>query len=842
MIRIVLTAIRAHFRSGLLLLALTVFGVALGVGSVVSIQLINRSAVASFEAGVDAIYGEVDLSIVARGPAFADELYPRALATPGVARAWPRIDLLVRVAGDGPRPFLELKGVDLARPGDLPIDTAADVRGSPFSDQAFVAISRPLAEQLGLGLGDPLPVSSGSRAATLHVGAWFDLSRTSSLASPRVAVMDIASAQETFDRIGELDAIDVRVAPGSDLREVSRRLQDALGATVEVLTPGDQEQRARGLLAAFRVNLTALSLISLFVGAFLVFASVQASLIRRRREFGILRTLGATPRQVLCVILIEVALIGSLGTLLGLPLGIHAARANLDAVSTAITYVYLLKEVDRLVIPAFLPWLAALVGVLGSLLGAIGPALHICRSHPLALLSSLNIHEALHRMTWRLAALGALLSIAALCWYAALGIDSRSAGFVLGSALMLTIPLLSPLCLQLAARIAPARGFGLGYAMRSLGRRLQSGAAAVASLAVAASMLFGVTTMVSSFRSTVDDWIGATVRADLYIATATWPRGGDDARLDPAIIDALRADPQVTTIDRLRKIVTFVGDQRVTLTGVDFDLPDDVRHYPLLDGDDAQALAAVREHDAVLLGEPVARHLGLWTGDVLEIGAIDGPIALPIAGVYYDYSSATGNVVIARATLNRLFGGDVVHTVALYLQPGADADAAADRLRHQFGDLPLTFTTNERIRREALRIFDQTFLVTGLLQLISLAIAACGIALTLLVQARELAAETALYRAIGGQRGQVFRLFVAKGLAIGAIGLGLGAVGGAALYWILSHVINRAWFGWTILPSLPLAALLQQMVVIGAAVIAASLYPAAVASRTPATELAREDA
>ncbi len=156
-------------------------------------------------------------------------------------------------------------------------------------------------------------------------------------------------------------------------------------------------------------------------------------------------------------------------------------------------------------------------------------------------------------------------------------------------------------------------------------------------------------------------------------------------------------------------------------------------------------------------------------------------------------------------------------------------------------DTPLNINSNARLRRIIFDIFDQTFAITGILQAMSLLIAVCGITLTLLVLARERAAELALYRALGATRGQVFRLFVGHGVALAGFGSVLGAIGGGLLALVLVFMINRTYFGWTIRLAFPAGALLQQMLTILAAAVIAAIYPALRASQTPASELVRDD-
>ena len=197
--------------------------------------------------------------------------------------------------------------------------------------------------------------------------------------------------------------------------------------------------------------------------------------------------------------------------------------------------------------------------------------------------------------------------------------------------------------------------------------------------------------------------------------------------------------------------------------------------------------------------------------------------------------------MVGLETMERLFGPGPVHSVALYLKPGADTGETVDRLRAAHAGDSLLFRSNRKLRQEVMEIFDQTFAVTRLLQGTSLLIAVAGIIMTLLVLAREESAELALYRSLGARRSQLFRIFVGKGLGMGVAGLILGLAGGVVLAAILVFVINRAYFGWTIQVHWPWGTVLAQSATILAAAVLASLYPALAASRTPATQLSRED-
>lgn len=832
-------SLAAHLRRSASLYLLTVFGVALGVASVLSIQIINRNAISAFRAGVEATSQGAGLVIEANTPSFPEEIFPRVLATEGVASAWPLVRADAAVSGSSI--VLEVNGLDLSRPASIPFRAdLKDSSGAAFSRLGWVAVSADLARRMKWEAGDRLTVASGSHQIQLLIGALIDFRKFFPQAGSRMAVMDVAQAQSLFGSVGRLQQINVEVVPGATTGEVRKRLEEELGPAYRVLTPTDEEQEAQSLMGAFRLNLTAMSLISLLVGVFLVHSSVQASLTRRRREFGLLRSLGATRAQVFGLIMAEVALLGMLGVAAGIPMGYLTARLNLSRVSATLTNLYLLQRIETLHFPAILYLLAVAVGVGGALAGAFLPAWDMSRRDSNSLMAAFTLHEKTVFLARPLALAGLLLMGATLTWYTIYSARFRFAGFVLGSAILISLPLFTPLLVRLLLTPLRVRRFGLSYSMRSLSERLQTTSFAVASLAIAVAMLVGITLMIGSFRSTVAVWISNSVRADVYISSPSWNRSGSEAGLDPALVRELARQPGVDQIDRLRRLITRFKGRPISVSGVDMDLAGGEVRFPLIAGSPVTVFPELRR-GAVLIGEPLARKNGLQAGDRITLVTPMGRSRLPVAGVFYDYSSERGSIVMDRARMEKVFGPGPVNSVALYLRSGRDAEQMVDRLKRKFSRFPLRIRSNRDLRREVFRIFDQTFAVVRILEAMSLLIAVCGILLTLLVLARERISELALYRCLGARRRQIFKIYLGKGLGIGLLGLLLGTAAGVCLAWILIFVINRAYFGWTIQAHWFSPALLREGASILAAAVAASLYPALRASRTPATELTRDD-
>jgi len=846
-----LRSLRRQFHQSRTLFILTVVGVALGVASVVSIQTLNQGALLAFEGSMQAVSGQADLTITGTTPTLDETLFPRVLEHPLVTGAWPLVRVDAAVAGR-PDLFLDVVGFDIFAPVRYPLsgmaesDDTAGLVADALRMPGWVAVTPGLAKAEGWAIGDTVTVSSGSRLATLTIGALVDFQKFEPMAPSRLAVMDIAQAQDLLARPGHIHQIDVTLAVGSDPALVAADLEEALGPGVRVLTPEQRKQDTRGLLAAFRLNLTALSLISVFVGLFLVLTSIQASLVRRRGEFGLLRSLGTTRGQVLVLVIAEAGSLGLLGVMVGVPLGYLIALANLDTVSATLTSIYVVDGLERMTLPPGVILLGAGVGLLGAMGAAVMPAIEMARRDTLQLMSPISLHQRTRRTAGRLALVALGVALANIAWFVLRGSGIKQGGFIFGFVMMITLPLVVPLLVRTVCGPVRPRGLGPALSLRNLLVRLQTTSFAVAALAITVSMLVGITLLVGSFRQTLVTWLDTTIRADVYLSTESWARAGNEAFLDPALVEELTRMPGVRGVETQRRlrVRTADGKHLVWLNGVTFaGVPgaELAGRLPLMTGDPDQVARMLTEQGAVMVGEPLARKGGLAVGDTLRLAGPDGTVALPIAGIAYDYTSEGGTAFVVGATFANHFDAGPPNNAALFLDPDQTVEPFVAGLKARFAGRPLVFRSNRTLRGEILDIFDQTFAVTRTLQGMTLLIAVCGVSLTLLVQARERSGELALLRALGATRRQIFLLFLGEGAGMGLLGLLLGLAGGVGLAALLILVINRQYFGWTIQPALPAAAIVLQIVIILAASLAAAAYPAFQAGLSSPGQLTRDD-
>ncbi len=857
MIRLALRTTAARVRAAPALTALTVVAIALGSAAVLSVQLLNRASLDALDASLEAVSpgAELRLEAVTTGEGMLpDEAWLHALARPGVESASPvvRLPRVAVIAGDASTE-VPVVGVDLmsagfgfaAPPGD------SEVR---FSADSFltggIALPRSIADRLGVVLGEEVRLDHRGRARTVPVAGVFGDSDGGGEPAP-AAFLDLAWAQALRGRPG-LDRIEIGIGEGADAAAVADGLEGAVPGA-RAATGAALREEGADLFAAFRLTLTALSAVSLLVGAFLVYASVRAGLAARRREIGLYRALGAPVRSVGGLLAAEVALTALVAGGIGVPLGAFAAGLSLDRVESVLTNFYLLDRIGDVSVTPGVAVGSVGLAVLAALLGALPEIVAAARRPPAALLApgrSVALDPPKSRQARAPGWLGALLvgfGLSALLpgaeawpWSpASLGGGFAAATAVLLGAAILCRPALAGLS-RLSARLEGRSPFARG--LRAAVREPGATAPPATALLVAVAMLVGVSSMIASFRTTLEVWLDETLVADLYVARPGrfGEPGGVPAPLAPESVALLASDPAVAHHDTLRALRIRLDGRLASVAGIRTEIPDAGERFSFL-GDREAALAGLVAGDA-LVSEPLARRLGLSPGDVLSLPTPAGPALVRVAGVYRDYGNEGGGVILDRARVEAMFpseGSPPVHGVALTLRNGADPAAVAARLR---GGLPpaLDVVQNDALRDRALVIFDETMAVSGLLRQFALLIAALGVALLLWALARERAAETALIRALGAGRGQAAAEFFGRGAVVSLVALGLGSAAGAVLSVLLALVVNPAWFGWTVDLHWPVGAFAGQAAVVLVVGLLAAAAPARLASQVSATSLVRE--
>ena len=761
-------------------LLLSIAGIALGVGLGYAVHLINRAAVADVTAAVRALAGEADIEVRGGRSGFAESLYPQIARLPGVRVASPLLELDAGLAGT--ERTLHVIGVDILRAALLQPALALQNRYDLLApDNAF--LSATAATALALGKGDRLRLVVGQHAVELTVAGVL----SEAALHGEAALIDIATAQWRFGRLGELNRLDLRLAPGADRDAMLRAIQSHLPPGVYAAPVDTLEEASAYPSRAYRVNLNVLALVALFTGGFLVFSAQALETARRRGEHALLRVLGLERRGVARLVLIEAAALGLAGAAIGLALGYALALvavrtwgADLGAGMFRGVRAHLAFSV-----PGALFYFAG--GVAVAVLGALVPARDAARTPParalkagdeLAMLSRANSATpgiALLVCGVLLAQLGPVRGLP-LYGYAAI------ACLLVGS-----VALMPRLSRAVFDALPLPRSPGLALALAQL--RAAPGPAAVSLAAIVASfsLMAAMAIMVASFRQSVDDWLGTVLPADVYFRTT---HAGDTGMLEPSFVARVRALPQISRIDFLRSGRVMLDPARPPVVLIARDRA--ALAFPVL------ARLPRLPSPAIWVSEAVRDIYGYRPGDVVELPLLGRNYRLAVAGVFRDYARQHGAILIDRSQYAALTGDQRVNDAAVWLAPGASRARLMQALRDLPGGNELDIADSGEIRDVSLGIFDRSFAVTYALEAVAVLVGLFGLSSSLgaVVLARR--REFGMLRHLGLTRAQIRSMLAAEGALLAALGAAAGLACGTAISLVLVFVVNRQSFNWTI--------------------------------------------
>jgi putative ABC transport system permease protein len=789
--------------------ALTVLAVALGVAVIVAIDLASEAATGSFRSSVETLAGKTDLEVFANG-GIEERWFAKLATLPVNARFSPVVVAQADIPGIG---FVPLYGVDLLGDGRLLLPRAIS------RDRATVVIA--------------------GRAHEFHV-------KPLDSVSGEFAVLDIAAAQEALGRFGRLDRVDVTVLPGEDLGRVEAAIRAAVPASFLVRRPGTRSEENQRMLRAFRWNLRVLSYISLVVGAFLIYNTIAVSVVRRRAEIGVLRALGAGRATVLWLFLGEALLFGAAGGAAGVVLGRLLAGATVGLIAGTVNALYTTSRPAAVVLTGGEAAVGMLIGLAAAFFSALAPAREAMAVAPTEAMAR-GAHEHHGNLRWRrgLAWSAVLAALAAAASQAMPLAGNPVGGYAAALLAIAAMALAAPAAVLAANRIgrpALARQAETLLAGRSLTASLSRTSVVVAALATAVAMMASVGIMVGSFRETVALWLGAQLRADLYIRPAVPSAAGDYPPLDAAIPAIARGVSGVAAVDEFRAVELHFRGGRATLGAGNMEIVCRFGRLRFLGDQNREAiLASLPGRDRAIVSEPFANRFGVRAGDVLRVPIGDGTADLAVAGIYYEYSSSQGYVMLDSSTFLKYVPGQAPTSLAVYLSPGADAARVQHDIQTRAAGRGAAVAPNAELRRNAIAIFDRTFAITWALEAVALVVAMLGAANSLLALVLDRRREFGLLRYLGASARQIRNMVLTEAALAGALAIGLGLALGFALSLLLIFVVNRQSFGWTIQFHTPGGLLAGALALVWAVTVLAALYPARMATRLNPVEVIHEE-
>jgi len=807
-------------------LVLALVGLSVGVGTIIAVDIATASSGRAFQLSMQAVNGAASHSIVG-GPHGIDERLYVDLVTRGRGAAVlaPVVEGYVTVGERtmqliGVDPFASA-GLDAAR---RPGPAAGNVR-SWFLEPGAVVMAAAAAQQLAVQVGQAVAIDVGGRgySAVLIGTVSGDQAGYDAL-----VLTDIAQAHEWLGSVGKLSRIDVRIPEGAAGEATAAELRARLPPGVRLEKARGRAQQSIDMTTAFTTNLQAMSLLALMVSTLLIYGAISFAVVQRRRIIGILRALGATRGNVFTIVLTEAAVLGVVGACLGLLLGVVIGRGLVHLVSQTINDLYFVVAVNETILPPSSIVKALLAGFGTALAGAWLPALEVAGSTPqLALRRSVLEERAVTLARKLLFASGALAVASGVV--AITSGRSLFAGFAALFLLLLSAATLTPALLRflaraaarVAGRVSPIARLVFGDVAASLSRT----GVAVAALGMALAAMIGVSIMVESFRESLRDWLGQTLRADIYVTAPGPGAGRPERKIDSELVKALLATPGIVDYGMSRRVMVDLPQGPVPLDAVQLAHNGYITEV-LTDGDPKVTWPAF-EQGSVVVSDPLAYRAQLRVGDSLTLPTDSGPRSFRIAGIYREYGNDRGTVLISLPVYRRFWHDDGITAMGFYVAPGTSLADVMERFRTAArGKQSLFIRSNADLRNLSMSIFERTFVITRVLYWLAAGVAAIGLVSALLAWELERSHEIAILRSLGLTPGGAVLLIEGQTGFMGLVALVAAIPAGLLTAVLLIDVINRRAFGWRIDVHLSAAQFTNALLLAVVAALVAGMYPA----------------
>lgn len=806
-----------------------VVGIAAGVALITGLEQARGVAVRSFELSTEGISGATTHVIqrVDDRP-LPDSLYIQLRVTEGITEVFPVIEGFV-VPVIAPGYTLRVVGLDwLARSpvrgSMLPLPDSVRLPIAELVTKKGALLSQRVATDLGLATGDSLSVTIGGKISAVTVAA---ILPGTDDGLGQTLLVDIATAQQLLSQTG-LTRIEVQPVH-SDAEALVSQLSRLLPAGVSIQPVGTRSKQMTEMTAAFSQNLRALSLLALVVGMFLIYNTLSFLLLQRVPWLSRLRAMGVTRGELLRLILRESLVLGVVGSAMGVAAGLLLSRFLTDAIVGSISDLYFTTQVRAVGVQWQAVAAGFLLGLVTTLVSALGPARSATHIPPrLASLRSAQEETVQRRPIryWLMVAVLAVLGVLGLF----LSDTGLLGGYVGLLSALLAVALLVPQAVVggvavLAFLSRPLQSTYVRLALRGVTASLSRSGTAITALTVAVAMTIGVSLMVASFRTTVIVWLKSSLEADVYINPPGLLARRNDQVIDPRFLQGIDLVPGVAAVSAFRDLVTTVNGRATNLiatttAGVSSD------RYRFSAGEFDTAWKGFLA-GGVLVSEPFAYRHNVTVGDSVTLPTDRGNTPLPITGVYYDYASDLGVVLIHRTTYDRLFDDRAVSGMSLYLTPTADTATVLTALRQKAAGIQrLDIRTTGTLLQSSIAIFDRTFAITQGLRVLTLIVAFIGLLGALFALALERRRELGILRTLGLLPNQVWGLLMTQ---TGVMGLLAGVFAipvGIGLAWGLVFVVNLRSFGWTLQFGIDPSVLIGGVLLATVAALLAAVVPA----------------
>jgi len=826
---------------------LTAVGIVLGVGIVFGVLTLSNTMSATFKDLFTRAYGSSDLTITAAGGSggFDQKVVEKVRGHEGVDSAAPRYSFSSSLILEKKNGLPEVRSMRLfgVEPRSASLATGFELTGGHFprSDNELT-LDGSSAESAGLNVGDRVTVGTPEGPKKLKLVGLLRIPG-GSFGGLAFGMVPLSFGQEVFDKRDQISGIAVEAAEGVSVSDLRNSLDNKLGEGLQVERSETRTQQITGQLQGFKIALLFFAGTSLFVGAFLVFNALSMTVLERTRELGMLRALGSTRAMIARSVVLEAAILGALGSLLGVLFGYGMAKGLVYLFGKAFLF-----KITTLILSPFAVVSAVVVGIAVTVIAALYPAFMAGRVSPVAAMRArsgdpsgegkrspgLSVFGPI---------LGLLLAGAGVPWiyYLARNLSTNLEGFIYASGIVaiiatfLGISLIIPALVRpFAALFSPVLRLLLGVegrmaaanATRNRGRTALTASA----LMVGISLVVAFSALGGSLLGSIRDYLDGSLGSDFVVQpTEQTSDAGFSAKL-PEEINRVRGVERTTSI-----VSSFRQDGKKldAVFGVDQNYPRIFRVNYAAGGPEAFSKL---EDGGALVGKQLAEDRKVGVGSKIEIPSPKGRKKYPVEGILKnDVIGGGTGIYLSKQTLADDFNETESEFLAVKARPDSDRDALERKIKDILGDYPqFTLYSNAEWKAQIERDFNRQYVFFYAIMGVSVAVSAFGVVNTLSMSVFERTREIGILRAVGTTRLQIGQLVIDEGVVISLIGCLVGVVLGSLLGYLFVQGSGAGGFEIDFYyPKLPALAALLSGLFIG---IFAGLLPARSAARKSIVE------
>lgn len=761
---------------------LTLLSISIGVGAVVAVLMTTSTTRRAQREMLRTISGKADVEIVADGSGFPYEVFKQIQELPGVQAAVPSLNRFgVLFTQDDRRARAQVLGINPLI--DRTVREYELVAGEMPGSLKHILLDKSFAESLGIALGDQVKLLAKKGMLPFTVTGLVQPTGGSALTLSGTVYLALPAAQNVFQASGKIDQIQMIAGAGIKPEELESRLTEFVPDGATIRTVRTENKMSQEMMFAPRNGLLMAVAFAIIIAIFIIYNTFQMSVGERRKQFGILRALGATPRQIQWMILRESVWMSLLGSMIGCLAGAYGA-GWLNRITELILQVELPGR-DLQVWPFLV---AIVVGVGVSLFGAAIPARSAARVHPMEAIRMVVTTENRKSQSIRtpLALLTVPVGLVSI-WTATsgifLGMDVAGIVLILLGCVLMIPRLLEPACQILTKILEPWIGVPAKLAQKQLLRHVGRTSMTVGVLFVAMATSIGMAGNVLDNVRNIQQWYSQTIIGDFFVR-ASLPdfSSGTAADLPEDVLKQLNEIQGVQSVSPMRfahvqsqdDTLLLVANEYIGRQHVSFDLSSGTRQ---------QALEGLSSGQ-VVLGSVLALRRGLGIGDTLELQGDAGKTQLKVAAITNDYLAGGLTIYMDRQHARQSLGIDGMDAVIV--------NAASDQLASVESQLQAVCQQQGLILQSYAQLIQQidgmiNSVVGSLWTLLALgcAIAAMGLINTLTMNILEQTREIGMLRVVAMTRWQVRVMICTQALILGLLGIVPGIVIGVLVQYVM---------------------------------------------------------